>query len=107
MYAKIVSAAVSGIDGVVIEAEADVSSGLPQMTIVGLPDSSVRESTERVRAAIRNCGFEYPMARITVNLAPADLRKEGSAFDLAIALGILVGSGQLPAERFAGTAFIG
>jgi magnesium chelatase family protein len=99
MYAKVYSAAVNGIDGRMIEVESDVSNGLPQITIVGLPDSSIRESTERVRTAIRNCQFVFPMSRITVNLAPAALRKEGSAFDLAIAVGILISSGQLPAER--------
>src|SRR5690606_31106006 len=102
MYAKVLSAAVSGIDGRMIEVEADVASGLRQITIVGLPDSSIRESTERVRTAIRNCGFEFPLSRVTVNLAPADLRKEGSSYDLAIAIGILLGSGQLrPAELLA------
>jgi magnesium chelatase family protein len=95
MYVKVLSAAVTGIDGQIIEVEVDLASGLPQMTIVGLPDNAIREATERVRAAIRNSGFVYPLGRITVNLAPADLRKEGSAFDLAIAMGILACSGQL------------
>ena len=100
MYAKILSAAVTGIDGQIIEVEVDLASGLPQMTIVGLPDNAIREATERVRAAVKNCGFQYPLGRITVNLAPADLRKEGSAFDLAIAIGILACSGQLKHETF-------
>lgn len=107
MFAKLYSAGVTGIDGQLIEVETDVSPGLPQMTIVGLPDNAVRESTERVRTAIRNSGFEFPLARITVNLAPADLRKEGSAFDLAIAAGILICSGQLKADALADAALLG
>lgn len=95
MYGKLHSACLYGIDGVVIQVEIDLANGLPQTSIIGLPDSSIRESVERVRAAIKNCGFTYPMQRVTVNLAPADLRKEGSSFDLAIALGILTTSGQL------------
>lgn len=94
MYGKLHSACLHGIDGVVIEVEIDLANGLPQTTIIGLPDSSIRESVERVRAAIKNCGFSYPLQRVTVNLAPADLRKEGSSFDLAIAIGILVTSEQ-------------
>lgn len=78
--------------------EVDVSSGLPGFDIVGLPDTAVREARERVRAAIRNSGFEFPLRRITVNLAPAERRKEGTGFDLAIAIAILRASGQLPAE---------
>ncbi|MGM1045303.1 MAG: YifB family Mg chelatase-like AAA ATPase [Bacillota bacterium] len=95
MYGKLHSACLYGIDGVIIQVEVDLANGLPQTSIIGLPDSSIRESVERVRAAIKNCGFTYPMQRVTVNLAPADLRKEGSSFDLAIALGILMTSGQL------------
>lgn len=95
MYGKLYSACLYGIDGVVIQVEVDLANGLPQTSIIGLPDSSIRESVERVRAAIKNCGYTYPMQRVTVNLAPADLRKEGSSFDLAIALGILTTSGQL------------
>ncbi len=107
MYAKVYSAAIHGIHGRIIEVEADVSNGLPQMTIVGLPDNSVRESTERVRTAIRNSDYEFPMARITINLAPADVRKEGSAFDLAIAASLLIGSGQLTAHAIDGIPLIG
>lgn len=95
MYGKLHSACLYGIDGVVIQVEVDLANGLPQTSIIGLPDSSIRESVERVRASIKNCGFTYPMQRVTVNLAPADLRKEGSSFDLAIALGILTTSEQL------------
>ncbi|MEC0255925.1 YifB family Mg chelatase-like AAA ATPase [Paenibacillus lautus] len=94
MYGKLHSACLHGIDGVVIQVEVDLANGLPQTSIIGLPDSSIRESIERVRAAIKNCSFTYPLKRVTVNLAPADLRKEGSSFDLAIAVGILLTSEQ-------------
>nr|WP_274528696.1 YifB family Mg chelatase-like AAA ATPase [Paenibacillus piscarius] len=89
------SACLYGIEGVMIGVEIDLANGLPQTHIIGLPDSAVREAVERVRAAVKNCGYSYPLQRVTINLAPADLRKEGSAFDLAIALGILTTSGQL------------
>jgi len=95
VYAQISSGSVYGVEGKLITVETDISNGLPQVSIVGLPDSAVRESVERVRSAIKNCGFTFPLQRITVNLAPADLRKEGSAFDLAIATGILAASGQI------------
>ncbi|RAV03452.1 YifB family Mg chelatase-like AAA ATPase [Paenibacillus sp. YN15] len=107
MYGKLMSACVAGIDGVLVEVETDIANGLPFFQVVGLPDSAIRESTERVRAAIRNSGFTYPMERITVNLAPADVRKEGSAFDLAIAAGILEASGQIRLEDAAHTLWIG
>lgn len=94
MYGKLHSACLYGIDGVLIEVETDLSNGLPQTSIIGLPDSAIREAVERVRAAIKNCGYQYPLQRITINLAPADLRKEGSSFDLAIAIGLLMTSGQ-------------
>ncbi|SFL46661.1 magnesium chelatase family protein [Paenibacillus sp. 1_12] len=92
------SACLHGVEGKLVEVEVDLSNGLPQMNIVGLPDSAVKESIERVRAAIKNCGYTFPLQRITINLAPADVRKEGSAFDLAIAMGILNTSGQLELE---------
>lgn len=107
MYGKVKSSCVAGIDGHLIDVEVDISNGLPGMHVVGLPDSSVRESLERVRAAIRNCGFTFPMKRITINLAPADMRKEGSAFDLAIAVGILVTSGQLKMKSSDEAVFLG
>ncbi|MGE5279165.1 MAG: YifB family Mg chelatase-like AAA ATPase [Deltaproteobacteria bacterium] len=103
MIAKVHTFALVGINAVGVEIEADVSGGLPNVSLVGLPDSAVRESKERVRAGIRNSGFDFPTGRITVNLAPADLKKEGSSFDLAIALGILAASEQLdpvPLRRF-------
>ncbi|EHB50144.1 Sigma 54 interacting domain protein [Paenibacillus lactis 154] len=107
MYGKLHSACLHGIDGVVIQVEVDLANGLPQTSIIGLPDSSIRESVERVRAAIKNCGFEYPLKRITINLAPADLRKEGSSFDLAVALGILITSEQLEFKDAASLLIIG
>lgn len=93
MLARLRSAAVFGVEGYAVQVEVDVSYGLPNFTMVGLPDTSVRESRDRVRSAIRNSAFEFPGHRITVNLAPADVRKAGSSFDLPIALGILAASG--------------
>jgi magnesium chelatase family protein len=107
MYGKVYSACIQGIHAQLITVEVDISNGLPQINLVGLPDSAVRESVERVRASIKNCGFSFPMERITVNLAPADVRKEGASFDLAIALGILVSSGQLKFESLQNTLIIG
>lgn len=95
MLAKINSIALVGLAGEKVEVEVDLSSGLPSFTIVGLPDKAVEESKERVRSAIKNSGCLFPAKRITVNLAPADLRKEGPAYDLPIALGILLASGQI------------
>lgn len=107
MYGKVLSSCVQGIEGQMIEVEVDLCNGLPQVNVVGLPDSAIRESIERVRAAIKNCQFIFPMERITVNLAPADLRKEGSSFDLAIALGILTTSKQVTLEGLEHTLIIG
>jgi len=98
MLSEMLSATVIGVDGVPVRVEADVAFGLPSLTIVGLAGSAVQEARERVRSAIRNCGFEVPSRRITVNLAPADLPKEGTSYDLAIAAAILGASGQLGAE---------
>ncbi len=89
MLAKTISCSVVGIDGWLIQVEVDVARGLPVFSTVGLPDGAVRESKDRVKAAIKNCGYEFPSKKITVNLAPADIRKEGTSFDLPIALGIL------------------
>ena len=93
MLARVQSAAVFGIDASPVTIEVDVSFGLPGFTVVGLPDASVRESRDRIRSAVRNCGFEFPKHRITVNLAPADVRKAGASFDLPIALGLLAAAG--------------
>jgi magnesium chelatase family protein len=89
MISRIATATNYGIDGIKIDVEVDLSYGLPAFNIVGLPETAVKESKERVRAAIKNAGFEFPGDRITINLAPADVRKEGSSFDLPIAIGIL------------------
>lgn len=89
------SVALQGLQGVIVKVEVDVSAGLPKFDLVGLPDTAVRESKERVRAAIKNSGFEFPVKRITVNLAPADIRKEGPIYDLPIAIGILAASEQI------------
>ncbi len=96
MLARVRTAALAGLDAVLVFAEVDVSNGFPTMTLVGLPDASVRESADRVRTAIRNSGFEYPRTRITVNLSPADVRKVGAGFDLPIAVGVLAAGGVVP-----------
>ena len=95
MLAKVTSCAVVGLEGVLIAVEVDIARGLPSMTIVGLPDTAVQESRERVRAAIKNSGLPFPTERLTVNLAPADIRKAGPAYDLPIAIGILLASQQI------------
>jgi len=95
MLARIRSAAVLGIDAYLVDVETDIVQGLPTFATVGLPQGAVKEGRERVSAAIVNSRFEFPVKRITVNLAPADVRKDGSAFDLPIALGILVATGQV------------
>ena len=89
MVTKAITAAALGINSCKIEAEVDVINSLPNISIVGLPDSAVNEARERVRAAIKNSGFTFPPGRVVVNLAPADIRKEGTNFDLPIAIGIL------------------
>lgn len=96
-----------GLDGYLVEVEVDVSNGLPSFDIVGLASQSVRESRERVRAAVKNSGYEFPLGRITVNLAPADTKKEGPVFDLAIAIGVLASSGQLNNETYKKYVFLG
>ncbi len=97
MLAKVWSAGVRGVDGYPVSVELDIANGLPGYTTVGLPDSAVRESRERVLSALRNSGFQFPPRRVTVNLAPAQLRKRGTQFDLPVGLGLLAASGQLPA----------
>ncbi len=96
MLAKIHSATVEGVNGLLVEVEVDIAFGLPYFATVGLPEAAVRESKDRVKAAIKNSGYEFPAHRITVNLAPADLRKAGTAFDLPIAVGIVAASGLVP-----------
>ncbi|WP_272977050.1 YifB family Mg chelatase-like AAA ATPase [Deinococcus geothermalis] len=107
MLARARSVALIGVDAVPVEVEVDVSPGLPAFTVVGLPDQAVSEARERVRAAVRNAGLPFPAARITVNLAPADLRKEGPLYDLPIALGLLAAQELLPAEALAGVLSAG
>jgi len=107
MLAKVYSCAVVGLEGAIIEVEVDTANGLPSFVIVGLPDAAVQESRERVQAAIRNAGFYFPQKRLTVNLAPASLRKEGPAYDLPIALGVLAAAGQIPLEAFEGALVVG
>ena len=95
MLSQIKSSGLLGVNGVIVTVEIDISRGLPSYSLVGLPDAGIKESKDRVFSAVKNNGFKYPMDRITINLAPADLKKEGPAFDLAIALGILHASEQL------------
>ena len=105
--AKVLSLGISGIDGYVVTVETDLSNGLPAFDIVGLPDASVKESKERVKAAIKNSNYTVPTKRITVNLAPADRKKEGAAYDLPITVAILEASEQIPANSTKGCAFLG
>ena len=96
MYAKVTSLGVTGLAGYIVQVEADLSGGLPQFNLVGLPDSAVKESSERVRSAIKNLHYEWPASRITINLAPADVRKTGPVYDLPVFVGILAAQGKLP-----------
>ncbi|MDD5602557.1 MAG: YifB family Mg chelatase-like AAA ATPase [Eubacteriales bacterium] len=107
MLSRIISCGLHGIDGYIVEVESYISGGLPDFDIVGLADAAVRESKERVRAAIKNSGFEFARRRITVNLAPANMRKEGSIYDLSIALAILAATGQVSLPATAGMVFLG
>ena len=107
VLARAVTFALVGVDALKVTVEADIHPGLPSFTIVGLPDAAVQESRERVRAALVNSGFEFPLRRITVNLAPADMRKAGPGFDLALAAALLVASGQLPGEALGTYALSG
>ena len=93
--AKINSLGILGINGFVVEVEASIAKGIPVFEIVGLPDTAVKESRDRVRCAIKNCNFEFPSARITVNLAPADIRKEGPIYDLPLLIALLTASEQI------------
>jgi len=106
MLAKVISCATVGLEGAIVEVEVDISPGLPSFTIVGLPDTAVQEAKERVRAAIRNSGCTFPMKRIIVNLAPANLKKAGPAYDLPMAIGILLSSEQISADA-SQTIFLG
>ncbi|MCL2388491.1 MAG: YifB family Mg chelatase-like AAA ATPase [Defluviitaleaceae bacterium] len=107
MFVRVISGAVTGVESCRVDVEVDLASGLPLFEIVGLPDSAVKESRERIRAAIRNAGFSFPVKRITVNLAPADIRKSGPAFDLPMAVGILMCMGIIKASAAEGAFFAG
>ena len=107
MLARVFSCAVIGLEGVVVEVEVDLSDGLPAIIIVGLPDAAVQESRERVQSAIKNAGLYFPRKRLTVNLAPAAVRKEGPAYDLPIALGALIATNQIPPECIEGSLVVG
>ncbi len=107
MYSKILTGTIVGTDAEAVVVETDLSPGLPNVTIVGLPDISVREARERIRVALLNGGYKFPSKRITVNLSPADTKKEGTHFDLPIAIGVLVASGLISAEEASRYAFIG
>ncbi len=106
MFASVNSLGLHGIDGFAVKTEADISGGLPSFELVGLPDAAVRESRDRVRAVIKNAGFTYPVSRVTVNLAPADVKKEGPVYDLPLFIALLTASGQLKAD-LKNKAFIG
>lgn len=107
MLSKINSMALLGLDGYLIEVQVDVSNGMPCWEMVGLPDTSVKEAKERVKTAIKNSGYEMLSKRIVINLAPADTKKEGSIFDLPIAIGILVDLGEIKNDKLNEIAFIG
>ncbi len=110
MFSVVKSMSLEGIEGYLVEVQTDIAGGLPSFNVVGLPDVSIKESKERVRSAIKNTGFEIPSRRILVNLAPADKRKEGTCFDLPIAIGILITAGIIHEQSFDGfnqTIFLG
>lgn len=107
MFSKILSAATFGIDAYLVEVETHSEKQLPSITIVGLPDNAVKESRERVTAALKNSGFEFPLKKLTINLAPADIKKEGSSFDLPIAIGVLSANEKLNNSEFEDTLFLG
>src|SRR4051795_11880762 len=107
MLASVATFALEGVDSREITVEVDLRQGLPAFTVVGLPDRAVRESRERVRAALLNSGLEFPLKRLTANLAPAHIRKAGPSFDLAIAVALLAASEQIPADPVGGCAVCG
>jgi magnesium chelatase family protein len=107
MIAKVKSACLIGMEAANVDVEVNLAKGMPTFSMVGLPDASVREARDRVVAAIRNTGFEFPSRRVTVNLAPADLRKEGACFDLAIAVGILMASEAISPTRWPQCVWLG
>jgi magnesium chelatase family protein len=107
MLAKVLSSAVLGVDAYLVAVEVDIALGLPTFNTVGLPDAAVKESRDRVKAAVKNSGFEFPAKRITVNLAPADIKKEGAAFDLPTAVGILAAQEIVHTDRLGRFVILG
>lgn len=110
MLSKVKSMALNGLDGYLVEIQTDVSAGLPTFEVVGLPDTSVREAKERIKAAIKNSGFEFPSRRFLINLAPADIKKGGTSFDLPMAVGLLISTGNINEHQIddlESTIFIG
>src|SRR4051794_32415352 len=107
MLAKVLSSALIGIDAILVDVEVDLAAGLPAFATVGLPDGAVKESKDRVRAALKNSGYEFPTRRITANLAPADIKKEGAAFDLPISIGILAATGAIKKDRLQDYLLVG
>ena len=107
MLARIYGASLRGIDALKVAVEVDIAAGLPKLVMVGLPEAAVRESKVRVRAALRNCGYPFPPRRITVNLAPADVKKEGSGYDLPMAMGIVAAQGAVQPARLADYLLVG
>ena len=107
MIVKVTSSAILGIDSWPVDVEVDISRGLPQFFTVGLPDISVKESKDRIKAAIQNSGYTFPGTRVTINLAPADIKKEGTGFDLPIAIGILAAQGLIKKDHLSEYLFIG
>ena len=106
MVAKVNSLGLMGLEAFLVTIEADLAGGLPSFDVVGLPDASVKESRNRVKSALKNCEFDFPTNKITINLAPADVKKEGSIYDLPILIALLISSGQLDAH-LENAAFIG
>src|SRR5512139_501369 len=107
MLAKVLAGAPLGIDAYLVEVEVDIAQGLPQFATVGLPDGAVKESKDRIKSAIKNSGYDFPTRRITINLAPADIRKDGTAFDLPMAIGLLTATGLIPPEQAGRYLFMG
>jgi len=107
MFSKVLSCATFGVKAYLVEVETHLEKHLPGVAIVGLPDNAVKESRERIVAAVKNCGFEFPLRKVTINLAPADIKKEGSAFDLPMAIGILSSTGQVKSDALGEIVFVG
>lgn len=110
MLSKVKSITLSGLDGNLVEIQTDISNGIPEFDIVGLPDTTVKEAKKRIKSAINNSGIEFPNKKILINLAPANIKKEGSSFDLAMAIGILIAKDCIPnidANKLVNTIFIG